>query len=132
MDPSAASWEPEPEQFFRQPQDFYRPQSPAPLQGTKLFDSVRFQFNSGVQTLDNLLRYIEYEGASKFKGHGLGIAKLLDDLLAQARWLVRFLESAKACNSTSWWTQTAINGLRVELHQYSWAVMKITAIVGAA
>lgn len=102
--------------------------SPKP-DDTALFDDVREQFQGGISTLDNLLRYMEHSGPAQCKGYRRGILTLLANLVAMAKWLVAFLELARTTDNDSIWTRGAVLGLRVDLHQYSWKVMKLTTLL---
>ncbi|KAI5367832.1 hypothetical protein Slin15195_G029650 [Septoria linicola] len=102
---------------------------PFELSGTALFDDVRERFRGGIGTLDNLLRYMEYSGPARCRGYRRGIDSLLENLVAMAKWLVGFLESAKSADSDASWSRSAVVGLRVDLHQYSWKVMKLTMLL---
>jgi hypothetical protein len=103
--------------------------TPFELAGTVLFDDVRERFRGGISTLDNLLRYMEQSGPARCKGYRRGIDSLLENLVAMAKWLVAYLETAKAVDSGSTWTRSAVVGLRVDLHQYSWKVKKLTRML---
>ncbi|KAF2213144.1 hypothetical protein CERZMDRAFT_105877 [Cercospora zeae-maydis SCOH1-5] len=99
--------------------------------GTALFDDTRERFRNGISTLDNLLRYMEAYGPRRCKDFRRGIDSLLDNLVAMAKWLVGYLETAKTAaeTSNSSWTKSAVVGLRVDLHQYSWKIMKLTMLL---
>lgn len=103
--------------------------APLGLHGTAVFDDVREQFQGGISTLDNLLRYMEHSGPAQCKGYRRGILTLLANLVAMAKWLVAFLELARTTDNDSIWTRSAVLGLRVDLHQYSWKVMKLTTLL---
>lgn len=57
-----------------------------------------------------------------------------------AKWLVGYLEMARSTvrvdldddgcgGGDEAWTRSAVVGLRVDLHQYSWKVMKLTMLL---
>ncbi|PPJ52636.1 hypothetical protein CBER1_11419 [Cercospora berteroae] len=114
---------------------------------TTLFDSTRQRFRNGISTLDNLLRYMETHGPTTCKSYRKGIDSLLENLVAMAKWLVGYLEMARSTvtidvvdndggggggggiGGDEAWTRSAVVGLRVDLHQYSWKVMKLTMLL---
>ncbi|KAM3423365.1 hypothetical protein BST61_g801 [Cercospora zeina] len=107
------------------------PSTPFEHPGTALFDDTRERFRNGISTLDNLLRYMESYGPGRCKDFRRGIDSLLDNLVAMAKWLVGYLETAKGAAdiSNSSWTKSAVVGLRVDLHEYSWRIMKLTMLL---
>ncbi|GIZ36848.1 hypothetical protein CKM354_000031400 [Cercospora kikuchii] len=116
------------------------PTTPFKHPGTTLFDSTRQRFRNGISTLDNLLRYMEAYGPTTCKSYRKGIDSLLENLVAMAKWLVGYLEMARStvrvdldddgcCGGDEAWTRSAVVGLRVDLHQYSWKVMKLTMLL---
>ncbi|EME85559.1 uncharacterized protein MYCFIDRAFT_193837 [Pseudocercospora fijiensis CIRAD86] len=100
------------------------------LSGMSLFDHVHERFRGGILLLDNLLRFIEGSGPSHCNDYRKGIDSLLGSLVNMAKWLVGFLESAKAEQKDAPWTKSAMRGLRVDLHKYSSKVMRITSLLG--
>ncbi|KAK4633798.1 hypothetical protein CLAFUR0_02650 [Fulvia fulva] len=102
----------------------------ANLSGTTLFDYVRARFCEGIVTLDSVLSFMALGHCRPGSiAQRQDIDGLLDNLIAMARWLVNFLQTATACFHDSPWTRSAIVGLRVELHQYSHKVMQISSIM---
>lgn len=126
--PTDTDWSPKRDLSFPPPA-IHEPTVPFELSGTTLFDEVREQFRGGISTLDNLLRYMEHSGPARCKGYRRGIDSLLENLVAMAKWLVGFLETARTADSDANWTRSAVVGLRVDLHQYSWKVMKLTMLL---
>ncbi|KAF2158658.1 hypothetical protein M409DRAFT_30822 [Zasmidium cellare ATCC 36951] len=96
---------------------------------TILFDQVRSRFREGICTLENLPRFMELRSPADCKEHTKGIDNLLESMVALARWLVGFSDRATACQQNSLWTRAAVTGLRVELHKYSWEVMRISMML---
>lgn len=103
---------------------------------TLLFDHVRAQFRIGLSALSELLTFIQlhHTPGCLTKDHHRGIDQLLNNMISMARWLVSFLMTAATCNDEKTilpWAKEAIMGLRVELHQYSWKVMRITKLLAS-
>ncbi|CAK1361051.1 hypothetical protein CB0940_03538 [Cercospora beticola] len=122
------------------------PTTPFQNPTTTLFDTTRQRFRNGISTLDNLLRYMEAYGPTTCKSYRKGIDSLLENLVAMAKWLVGYLEMARSTTVSmvdeyecggggggiggdEAWTRSAVVGLRVDLHQYSWKVMKLTMLL---
>lgn len=102
----------------------------ASLEGTMLFDHVRDRFCEGISTLDSVLSSMKLGNIrSGSIASRQDIDRLLHNLIAMARWLVGFLQTATACSRASPWARSAITGLRVELHRYSHKVMHISGIL---
>lgn len=115
-------WQP---QYCKDPD----PDPTTTLSGMSLFDHVHERFRGGISALDNLLRFIEGSDPSQCKAYRKGIDSLLGSLVNMAKWLVGFLENAKAEQKDAPWTKSAMLGLRVDLHKYSSKVMRITLLL---
>lgn len=96
-----------------------------------LFDPVRINFQRGISTLDNLLCYLETSGIAQCHRYRKGIDALLESLLNMARWLVAYVETAEWGEDDfgGAWTRSAILGLRLDLHQYSRKVVKVSKLL---